>query len=129
MEVGGACLCEAVRFRVSSPSKWCAHCHCTMCQRAHGAAFVTWIGYVEEDVEILDADENLTWFSSSEQGERGFCNQCGSMMFFRSTRWPGELHITRASVAGEIDRAPQAHAHYDTHVPWLQLGDDLPRRP
>ena len=40
----GQCLCGAVAFTAALPSKWVAHCHCTLCQRAHGAAFVTWVG-------------------------------------------------------------------------------------
>lgn len=38
----GRCLCGALQFSVRFPTKWVAHCHCTMCRRAHGAAFVTW---------------------------------------------------------------------------------------
>lgn len=40
--VSGACLCGAVRYEVTDLLEQVAHCHCTMCQRAHGAAFVTW---------------------------------------------------------------------------------------
>jgi hypothetical protein len=39
----GACLCGAVQFELQLPATWVAHCHCTMCRRAHGAAFVTWV--------------------------------------------------------------------------------------
>lgn len=30
----GQCLCGAINFSASFPSKWVAHCHCTRCQRA-----------------------------------------------------------------------------------------------
>jgi len=39
----GGCSCGAVRYRVGMPPLWVAHCHCSMCRRAQGAAFVTWI--------------------------------------------------------------------------------------
>lgn len=52
----------------------------------------------------------------------------GSPMFFRSGRWSGELHIARALFATPLDREPQAHAYYDSHVPWVHLADDLPRK-
>ena len=32
--VQAGCLCGAVRFELQLPSKWCAHCHCSMCRRA-----------------------------------------------------------------------------------------------
>ena len=104
----GACLCKSVEFRAELPSKWVAHCHCTMCQRAHGAAFVTWVGMEEPRVRIEDRDGLLRWYKSSPEAERGFCSRCGSTLFFRSTRWPGELHIVLANFVDEVDRAPQA---------------------
>lgn len=121
----GSCLCGAVQFRVQAPTLWCAHCHCTMCQRAHGAAFVTWVGAAEDRVTIDDS--RLMWHQSSDQAERGFCSICGSSLFFRSKRWPGEVHITRANINGDIDREPDGHAFYDRHVSWFKTSDDLPK--
>jgi hypothetical protein len=48
-------------------------------------------------------------------------------MFFRSGRWPGEIHITRANFHGEIDRQPDGHAFYDSHVSWFEVTDGLPK--
>jgi hypothetical protein len=48
-------------------------------------------------------------------------------MFFRSGRWPGEIHITRANFHGEIDRQPDGHAFYDSHVSWFAVTDGLPK--
>lgn len=123
----GSCLCGAVRFSVTLPSKWVAHCHCTRCRRAHGAAFVTWVGVDATAAEIQDPQEVLRWHLAQEGGNRGFCGRCGSPMFFRSERWPAELHIARALFLAPIDREPQAHAYYDTHVEWIALADNLPK--
>lgn len=128
-EAGGECLCGAVRFSAALPSEWVAHCHCSQCRRAHGAAFVTWVGVRDERARIDDPHHQLRWHASSAQAERGFCGRCGSPMFFRSSRWPGELHIARALFTTAIDREPQQHAYHDTHVDWVQLGDTLPRKP
>jgi len=27
-----------------------------------------------------------------------------------------------------IDREPEGHVHFDSHVSWLELADDLPRK-
>jgi hypothetical protein len=124
---GGSCLCGAVRFRADLPSKWVAHCHCTRCQRAHGAPFVTWAGFAAERVTIDDDSGALRWLESDLGGARGFCSRCGSPMFFRSTQWPGELHIARALFTEALDREPKVHVYFDTHVPWVELGDALPR--
>jgi hypothetical protein len=122
----GACLCGAVAFSVGLPVKWVAHCHCTRCQRAHGAAFVTWVGSLAERVQIGDPEQLLRWHQASEGGSRGFCSRCGSPMFFRSQRWPGELHIARALFLAPVSLEPQAHVFHDTRVDWVTLGDHLP---
>ncbi len=124
----GGCLCGAVRFSARLPSKWVAHCHCTRCQRAHGAAFVTWVGMDEARVTLDDGGGHLRWFAVENGGERGFCDICGTSLFFRAARWPGELHIARALFTTDVDRQPQMHAFFDTHVDWVSLGDTLPRK-
>ena len=124
----GQCLCGAVTFTAALPSKWVAHCHCTLCQRAHGAAFVTWVGFEAEKVRVVDSDGALKWFASPAGGERAFCALCGSSMLFRSSQWPGELHVARALFTEPVDREPQAHVYYDTHVRWVELADGLPRK-
>ena len=120
----GSCLCGDLRFEAQLPSKWVAHCHCTMCRRAHGAPVVTWVGFKSETVRIQDPQSRLRWYASSPGAERGFCDHCGTTLFFRAERWAGELHIVRSNFDGPVDREPQVHVHCDTQVPWLQLGED-----
>jgi hypothetical protein len=126
---GGRCLCGAVSFRAALPSRWVAHCHCSRCQRAHGAGFVTWVGLDADRVTLEDPARALRWYVAETGAERAFCANCGSPMFFRSAQWPGELHAARALFTQPVDREPQMHAYYDTHVDWITLGDALPRRP
>ena len=103
-EAYGRCLCGAVKFSFPFPTKWVAHCHCTMCRRAHGAAFVTWVGAPAEACTIADPENLLRWYRSSPEAERGFCSRCGGSLFFRSEQH-AELHIARANFAGRISIA------------------------
>lgn len=123
--VPGSCFCGAVQFELDLPSKWCAHCHCTMCRRIHGAGYVTWVGVDNKQFRLL-ADEQLRWFASSPEARRGFCTICGSSLFFTSERWSGETHIALGCINGEIDRKPQAHASHASHVDWMPLDESLP---
>ena len=123
----GGCLCGAIRFEVTPPTKWCAHCHCSLCRRAHGAAFVTWFGIEKAQFALTAGAEQVAWYRSTAPARRGFCSRCGSTLFFESDGWPGEIHIALANMEGPIDRAPAAHVFYDSHVSWVELGDDLRR--
>lgn len=123
----GRCLCGAVQFEVTPPTKWCAHCHCSLCRRAHGAAFVTWFGVESSRFEIVNGADRVNWYKSTLEARRGFCDRCGSTMFFKSDRWADETHIALANMERSIDREPTAHVFYDTHVDWVEVGDDLRR--
>lgn len=125
----GRCLCGAVTFSVGFPTKWIAHCHCTLCQRAHGAAFVTWVSSEAQRFGVDDPERVLRWYRSSADAERGFCSRCGSSLFFRSKNWPGEVHVARANFISELDREPQVHGYYDTHVGWFEVNDALSKKP
>ncbi|MDE2372420.1 MAG: GFA family protein [Burkholderiales bacterium] len=125
--VVGSCLCGMVRFRATWPTKWVAHCHCTYCRRVHGAPFVTWAGFASENFALDPDSASPTWYESSPAARRSFCSRCGSPMLFQSTRWPGEMHVSRSLIEGALDREPGKPVFYETHVPWLQVGDDLPK--
>lgn len=123
--LSGGCLCGTVRFEVTPPTKWCAHCHCSLCRRAHGAAFVTWFGVESSQFAVIAGERRLKWYRSSEAARRGFCARCGSTLFFESDSWPGEIHIALAHMDGPIDRAPAAHVFYDSRASWVEVGDAL----
>jgi hypothetical protein len=115
----GRCHCGAVRFVATFPSRFCAHCHCESCRRAHGAAFVTWVGFRAEQVSVSQGADLLRAHESSPGTSRKFCGLCGTKLFFESTKWPGETHVTLAAFDDPVDRPPTGHAFADEHVAWL----------
>ncbi len=126
-EVTGSCLCGAVRFSVRLPTLFCAHCHCSMCRRSHGAGFVTWFGVRRAQFSIEAGGSHLTRFQSSDHGTRSFCSRCGSSLLFESTRYPERVEIVLANMDGMIDHQPEVHVYFDDHASWIVAGDDLPR--
>lgn len=125
--VSGACLCGAVRFRITPPTLFCAHCHCSMCRRNHGAAFVTWFGIARERLAFEAGEDVLVRHASSEHGTRSFCGRCGSSLFCESTRHPDHVDVVLASLDGPIDRAPAMHVYFDSGADWTDVRDELPR--
>jgi len=123
----GSCLCGAVRFEVVPPTKWVAHCHCSMCRRAHGAGVVTWVA-VPDGRLVMHAEEALRHHASSPGARRSFCGECGSPLFFRADRWPGETHVALAAMLDPVDKAPAVHAFYSDRAPWIHVDDHLPKR-
>lgn len=90
---------------------------------------MTWFGVKNEaQFELLAGPENLTSFASSPEAMRQFCRVCGSHLFFRSSRWPGEVHVTLASVTqGAELLTPRAHVFYSDHAVWIDNAETLPK--
>ncbi|MBM4382102.1 MAG: GFA family protein [Deltaproteobacteria bacterium] len=125
--VSGACLCGAVRFTITLPTLFCAHCHCTMCRRNHGAAYVTWTAVPPAQLSLDSGAEALTRYASSEHGSRTFCARCGTSLFCENTAHHDRVDIPVANLLGPIDREPQLHVFYDDRAEWTRIGDALPK--
>jgi len=123
----GRCHCGAVRFAAAFPSRFVAHCHCESCRRAHSAAFVTWAGFPSSQVRITQGAEDVATHESSPQTYRRFCRKCGTKIFFESTKWPGETHVTLAAFDEPVDREPSVHAFYGEHASWLPQLANAPK--
>jgi hypothetical protein len=124
--VPGSCVCRAVRFEVQLPTRFCVHCHCSLCRTNHGAAFVTWVG-VSKTQFRLTSETALTHYASSDHGRRSFCSKCGTSLFCELAAHPNTIDITLTSMQGAIDRGPEAHIYFENHVDWVDVRDELPR--
>jgi hypothetical protein len=120
-------MCGAVKLEIELPPKWCANCHCSMCRRAHTAAFVAWVGVECDNFRLTAGEQSLVRYASSADSRRSFCRECGSTLLFESERWPGEVHIARACFDDDADLRPMAHAYYDDRPQWSHVGDELPK--
>lgn len=77
----GRCLCGRVRLRVDSLNRGVVACHCTQCRQQTGH-FVAATRAENKHLQV-EGSEHLKWYRSSEQAERGFCEHCGSLLFWR----------------------------------------------
>ena len=76
----GGCLCGAVRFKVSVPEATFHICHCDTCRKWGGGPLMA----VDCGTDVsFEGEDNISVFNTSAWAERGFCNQCGSHLFYR----------------------------------------------
>ena len=77
----GQCMCGAVRFNVVNARPDVTVCHCGQCRRTSGHV---WASTQAAIADLTFTEERgLTWFASSGWARRGFCNLCGSSLFYR----------------------------------------------
>jgi hypothetical protein len=92
----GSCLCGAVRFEVDGPLRPVIACHCVQCRKQTGN-YMSATAARDSDLKLIE-DRGLKWFRSSDTAKRGFCQECGSTLF-----WKGEGRDYTAIAAGSID--------------------------
>ena len=79
-EFTGGCQCGAVRYKLTSKIKDPHLCRCRICQKAAGNYFMP-LGGVKLK-EFLITRGEPSWFHSSGPVRRGFCNKCGTSLFY-----------------------------------------------
>jgi hypothetical protein len=125
----GGCLCGEVRYEIRGEPRSLTHCHCSMCRKAHGAAFATFIEIPAKDFQLVRGADRLVRYASSPGSVRPFCPRCGATLFFQ-TETEEEVWVAAGSLDGDAEIAPsvpRSHSYVASKAPWLHLADGLPR--
>lgn len=81
LSLNGRCLCGGVTFQATLEKREMGVCHCSMCRRWSGGAFM--VAECAGDALKVADESQLGVYKSSEWGERCFCKSCGSTLFWR----------------------------------------------
>lgn len=125
----GSCLCGGVRYEVSAPVEMVSHCHCSMCRKAHGAAFGTYAGVRSEAHVVTAGAELMREYRSSGHVTRVFCSVCGSPLLWRSEGMDGWVAFPLATLDTPLVPARQKHIHVESRALWYEISDHWPQRP
>ena len=87
----GGCQCGAVRYVLTSQPERPCICYCRMCQKAMGNAFGMFAGVPVGDFALTRGE--ITWWTSSHTGRRGFCKECGTPVAWGSAV-PGDDYVS-----------------------------------
>ena len=122
----GGCQCGAVRYAIASRPRQPLICHCRMCQKQVGGPFGA---YAETDAaEFTVTRGALSYFRSSDTGERSFCRDCGTPLGFRY-QGGAVFAITIGSLDRHAELSPEMQAGIESRVPWFAGLALLPERP
>jgi hypothetical protein len=123
VKLSGRCLCGEVTWAYDGEVARNLVCHCEDCQRATSAPFAAFLGLCPDAViwngKIID-------YESSPQTYRGFCPTCGTRLYFRSEKWPEEIHVMAATL-GDFDAyVPTAQVVLRSRRRWLNNLQEIP---
>ena len=133
--LNGGCLCGAVRYRIAAQPVETLYCHCEMCRRATGH-FVAASACARQDLTIHPNDA-LRWYQSSAKARRGFCQLCGSNLFWEAlgrdyiSILAGSLDLPTGLLATEHIFTAEAGDYYTIadglpqHAAWSEATSEL----
>ena len=123
----GSCLCGGITYEINAPLRDVINCHCSMCRKAHGAAFRTRASVKTSDFKFLSGEELLTYYESSHGEWRSFCRVCGANLITKFAQFPDVYGFA----LGTLDTDPQIkierHVFTRYKAPWYRITDDLPQ--
>ncbi|MGO9934933.1 MAG: GFA family protein [Steroidobacteraceae bacterium] len=121
----GGCLCGGIRYAVSGPLRAVIACHCEQCRRTSGH-FAAMTSASRANI-ALTSSHTLRWYRSSDTAERGFCEICGSNLFWRPIG-RDTMSITAGSLDAPTGLAIEKHIFVRDKSDYYQIQDHLPER-
>jgi hypothetical protein len=125
MAIMGGCLCGAVQYEISGPLLDAGNCHCSMCRKAHGAAFATYANVDPAKFQWTRGESFVSHYESSLNSSRIFCNVCGSSL--GATEGGLIDSVTLGTVKGDPGITPRSHIFVGSKAPWYDITDALPQ--
>ena len=128
--ITGGCLCGAIRYELSEPPIRTTICHCRMCQKSTGSAFMVAAGFPRTALRFTKGEPKL--YRSSPIKDKSFCADCGSLLVEQFLVPTGNTAPDMIWVyVGTLDRPEAvsigAHTGVESQLPWVQFDDGLPR--
>ncbi len=117
----GSCLCGKIKYRLLSKPKKVTSCHCTMCQKQHGAAFATYGSLLKADLEYVVGKRLLKSYNSSGTIKRKFCGECGSNIEWSgSSNFPDWTSVTLSTLDTPFYPEEISNIYTETRQCWLK---------
>ena len=127
MKLSGGCLCGEVRFETNDQPLLIRHCHCEMCRKSSGSAFMTGLLY---QLDAVRWHGEMQSYESSPGVLRTFCTICGASLGFRQSNAAETEFLLLGSfddpsgieVNDNVD-----HVFAERELKWIKIEDTFPR--
>jgi len=123
----GSCLCGSIRYEINGPLDEVRNCHCSMCRKAHSAAFRSRASVRSRDFRWTAGEHLVTWYRSSPNTQRGFCSHCGSPLLSRFDDSPEVFGLPLGCLDTDPGVKPAMHIFAGSKAAWFEITDLLPR--
>ena len=127
MDVQGGCLCGSIRYEYSGTPAAAVNCHCSLCRKAHGSAYGSFLIVPKDSFKWTKGESELARYQSSPEAERQFCPKCGSQLTVYEAWNPEGITIAMGSIEGDPGLDLECHIFAESKACWSEILDDLPQ--
>lgn len=123
--VEGSCLCKGVTYALRAPLRDSVACHCMQCRKTSGH----YVSATQVDAGGLEIknDDTLQWYRSSPEAERGFCNRCGSSLFWRHDADGGAVSVMSGTLDAPTGISTKKHIYVADKGDYYDISDNVPQ--
>ncbi|KAJ6623044.1 Mss4-like protein [Mycena sp. CBHHK59/15] len=128
----GGCSCGSVQYAITGKPLFSVYCHCTRCQRADGAAFVSTMHYPDSAFSWKHASENepaIEPLGDIVLYRCRKCRSCAATQMLATKNWALRGTQLERDENGKIidweGVKPTGHIFYGTRV--VDVADELPK--
>lgn len=115
----GGCHCGKVVYKIDGPVLNVVNCHCSICRKANGGAFSSYLVVPDEAFEVTRGSELLTRYAMSDKGEKNFCNLCGAPVFNRNKLYSGVTVVPLGGLDEAAEFFPKVDIFCADMLPWV----------
>jgi len=128
MAIKGSCLCKGIQYEITAPLAEVGNCHCSMCRKSSGAAFLTGAGVKTKDLRWTKGEDLIARYESSPGGVRMFCKKCGSTLGGGpADPKAGVFWIMLGTLDDDPGVKPSSNIYVGSKAPWYEITDNLPQ--
>ncbi|WP_075289438.1 GFA family protein [Pararhizobium arenae] len=121
--ISGGCLCGKIRYRLDGAPALSVNCHCRMCRKHSGSAFLTYY-LVQRAALHLEGDAPVA-FRSSTDAVRAHCGSCGSPLTFVFDADSDNIWVTLGSLDDPNSVTPHENWFVKDKLDWVALDHRL----
>ena len=123
----GGCLCNGVRYEYDGTIEEISMCHCSMCRKAQGSAYVAVSPIEAAKFRIVRGSELLREFRAVSYKARVFCSRCGSPLYSARDDLPNIKRLRLGTLESPANCENRYHIYVGSKADWDDVCDEWPQ--
>ena len=125
--IEGGCLCNGIRYEYDGDIHEISLCHCSMCRKAQGSAYVAVCPIDATKFRITQGVDLLKEYRAVPHKARVFCSNCGSPLYSARDDIPTVKRLRLGTVETSFRCSIAYHTFVGSKADWEVIADDLPQ--